>query len=207
MISVTPPFFYRWLSPEHLVCDLPGPEKVIYLTFDDGPIPEVTPGVLSILGEYGAAATFFVVGDNVRRYPGIFEQILLSGHAAGNHTYHHLNGWITAPGAYADDVMRCSSLVKSSLFRPPYGRITPSQFFLLRKDYRIILWSVLSCDFDRRTSPPQCLQNTLDHTHNGSIVVFHDNIKAIVNLQYALPKFLEHFSKLGYRFARLDDPA
>jgi len=200
MSPVAPPFFLRWLSPGYLVCDLPATEKVIYLTFDDGPIPDVTPEVLSILSKYEAKATFFVVGDNVRKYPEIFEQVKGAGHAVGNHTFHHLNGWKTSPGAYAEDVSRCRDYFETKLFRPPYGRITPSQYFLLRSDYRIILWSVLTSDYDRRVTPEQCLQNSIEHTKQGSVVVFHDHLKSIASVRYALPRMLEHFSKQGYRF-------
>ena len=200
MSNVRPPFFFRWLSPDYLVCDLPVNKKVIYLTFDDGPIPEATPEVLGILGKYDARATFFMVGDNVRKFPGVFNQVKQEGHAIGNHTFHHLNGWRTSPGAYLHDVHRCREYFETSLFRPPYGRFTPSQYLLLRKDYRFILWSVLTYDYRRDTSPEQCLKNSIDHTSAGSIVVFHDSIKSMTNLNYALPRFLEHFRTRGYRF-------
>ena len=198
-----PPFFLRWLSPQYLVCDLAGPEKVIYLTFDDGPIPGVTPEVLDILAGYGAKATFFMVGDNVRRYPDVFGRVKEEGHAVGNHTFHHLNGWHTSPGLYMDDVYHCREYFDTKLFRPPYGRFTPSQYFLLRKDFRFILWSVLTYDFHRKTSPEQCLKNAITHTGNGSVVVFHDSLKSLDNVRYALPRFLEHFMALGYRFETL----
>jgi peptidoglycan/xylan/chitin deacetylase (PgdA/CDA1 family) len=200
MNTVRMPFFVRWLSPEYLVCELAGTEKVIYLTFDDGPIPEATPEVLNILGNFGVKATFFVVGDNVRKYPDVFGRLIQEGHAAGNHTFHHLNGWHTPPGLYLDDVSRCSEYFKTRLFRPPYGRFTPSQYFLLRRDYRFILWSVLTYDFHRHTTPEQCLTNAVNYTRTGSIVVFHDSLKAMDNVRYALPRFLTHFLNLGYRF-------
>jgi peptidoglycan/xylan/chitin deacetylase (PgdA/CDA1 family) len=200
MRSARPPFFYRWLSPKYLVCDLPGPDKVIYLTFDDGPIPEATPEILNILDQHGAKATFFMVGDNVRKNPEICQAVLAGGHAAGNHTFHHLSGWRTSPGAYLYDVERCSELLPSRLFRPPYGRFTPSQYLLLRKKYRFILWSVLTWDFDRHTSPEQCLQIAVENTSAGSVVVFHDSLKSIEKVRYALPRFLEHFSQRGFDF-------
>jgi peptidoglycan/xylan/chitin deacetylase (PgdA/CDA1 family) len=201
--QVKPPFFFNWLSPRYLTCSVPGTEKKIYLTFDDGPIPEATPAILEILQKFNVKATFFVVGDNVRKYPEIHQQVIEEGHATGNHTFHHLNGWVTTTGSYLEDVSRCSELVKSNLFRPPYGRFTPSQFLLLRKKYRFVLWSVLSYDFHRHTSPGQCLENVISHTENGSIVVFHDNLKSIEKVQYALPRFLEHFLKKGYQFPPL----
>lgn len=205
MSAVRPPFFFRWLSPQYLICDLPGPEKVIYLTFDDGPVPEATPEVLDILTKYKARATFFMVGDNVRKYPDVFKQVQQEGHAIGNHTFHHLNGWHTPPGLYLDDVTRCAEYINSKLFRPPYGRFTPSQYFLLRKDFRFILWSVLTWDFHRHITPEQCLGNAIHNTSKGSVVVFHDSIKSLKNVRYALPRFLEHFLASGYRFDPLDD--
>jgi peptidoglycan/xylan/chitin deacetylase (PgdA/CDA1 family) len=205
MSVVRPPFFIRWLSPQYLVCDLPPAGKVIYLTFDDGPVPEATPEVLEILHKYQAKATFFMVGDNVRKHPDVFDLVLSGGHTAGNHTFHHLNGWHTSPGLYIDDVARCRELVNSRLFRPPYGRFTPSQYLLLRKHYRFILWSVLTYDFHRHTSPEQCLKNAIDNTGSGSVVVFHDNVKAMANLRFALPRFLEHFTALGYEFRQIPE--
>ncbi len=201
--SVRPPFFFRWFSPEHLICDLPAAGKVIYLTFDDGPVPEATPEVVEILQKYQARATFFMVGDNVRKYPDVFNLVRNNGHGVGNHTFHHLNGWRTSPGAYFHDVQRCSEYFSTSLFRPPYGRFTPSQYFLLRKEFRFILWSVLTYDFDRRTTPEQCLNNAIEHTREGSVVVFHDSVKSMNNVKYALPQFIEHFTRLGYRFEPL----
>ena len=203
MNAIRPPFFFRWLSPKYIVCDLPGEEKIMYLTFDDGPVPEVTPEVLDILRKYNAKATFFVVGDNVHKHPEIFETVRMAGHAIGNHTFHHLNGWQTSPGAYAEDVNRCNGFFETRLFRPPYGRFTPSQYFLLRKDFRFILWSVLTYDFHRKTTPEQCLANAIGHSQSGSIVVFHDNLKSIDKVRYALPRFLEHFLNLGYKFETL----
>jgi peptidoglycan-N-acetylglucosamine deacetylase len=205
MNAVRPPFFFRWLSPEYILCDLPGKEKIIYLTFDDGPLPEATPEVVEILGKYAAKATFFMVGDNVTKHPDTFEMVREAGHATGNHTYHHLNGWHTSPGAYIEDVNRCKDLFETRLFRPPYGRFTPSQYFLLRKDFRFILWSVLTCDFQRHTTPEQCLAKAIGHSQVGSIVVFHDNPKSIEKVRYALPRYLEHFLELGYRFETLNE--
>ncbi len=204
MSAVRPPFFFRWLSPEYLVCDLPVTEKVIFLTFDDGPVPEATPEVLDILSRFNVQATFFLVGNNVRQYPDLFAGTRDAGHAIGNHTFHHLNGWHTSPGLYMDDVHRCREYFHSGLFRPPYGRFTPSQYFLLRKDFRFILWSVLTYDFHRNTTPQQCLKNAICNTRSGSVVVFHDNPKSMEKVRYALPRFLEHFLKQGYRFQTID---
>ena len=205
MKSVRPPFFFNWFNPENLVCEFPVTQKVIYLTFDDGPIPEATPETLDTLKKFNAKATFFLVGDNVRKYPRLMEAIRFDGHAIGNHTFHHLNGWHTSPGAYLEDVMRCDPLFKSRLFRPPYGHFTPSQYLLLRKNFRFILWSVLSYDFDSRTSAEKCLKITNDHTRGGSIVVFHNSLRSIEKVRYTLPRFLEHFSERGYAFNLIGD--
>jgi len=203
MYSLRPPFFYRMLSPTYLLCSVPGVSPVLYLTFDDGPVPEVTPRVLEILQEAGVKATFFCVGDNVQRNPEIYSQILDAGHATGNHTWHHLNGWTTPPGAYLEDTSRCAGVVQSTLFRPPYGRITPSQYLLLRKSYRIVLWSLLSGDFDKHITPEKCLKNLTDNVRPGDIIVFHDSLKAFKNLEFALPSFLKYAASEGYSFALL----
>ncbi len=197
---IHPPFFFCWFSPDYLVCDLPGNQKTIYLTFDDGPIPESTPETLDILLKYNAKATFFLVGDNVRKHPLLYQKIVQQGHAVGNHTFHHLNGWHTPSGSYLEDVMRCEPFFQTRLFRPPYGRFTPTQYLLLRKQYRFVLWSVLTYDFDKTTTARQCLQIALNHSREGSVVVFHNNLKSIDRVRYALPRFLDHFSTLGYSF-------
>ncbi|MCW5924783.1 MAG: polysaccharide deacetylase family protein [Saprospiraceae bacterium] len=178
-------------------------ERVLYLTFDDGPIPEVTPWVLDTLRPYQAKATFFCVGDNVVKHPAIFQQILEEGHAVGNHTYHHLNGWHTDAVPYLNNVRRCARVVKSRLFRPPYGRLTPRQRMSLVRHFRIIMWDVLSGDYDVHISPQQCLQNVLDHAQPGSIVLMHDSLKAEHNVRFALPAVLEHFAGKGYRFEKI----
>jgi len=205
MFSVHPPLIIRLVNKNHLICSIPEREKIIYLTFDDGPVPEVTTGVLNILRDRNISATFFCVGDNVRKFPEIFKEVSFAGHSIGNHTFHHLNGWKTPPAEYLEDVTRCDDYLTTALFRPPYGRITPSQYFLLRKRYKIILWSVLSGDFNQRIPKEQCLLNVLNYTKPGSIVVFHDSIKAKENLFYALPLFLDAFIQKGYKFERLNN--
>ncbi|MCO5255843.1 MAG: polysaccharide deacetylase family protein [Lentimicrobium sp.] len=194
------PTLLRILTRKNLVWSIPEAKKEIFLTFDDGPVPEITPGVLSILSQYGAKATFFCVGDNVRKNPGVYQQVLDAGHATGNHTFSHLNGWKTPLPEYLGDIENCSNYVKSSLFRPPYGRIRPSYIPYLRKDYRIIMWSVITGDFDREASPEKILDNALRFTTGGSIVVFHDSLKAADRMFYALPRFLETFSNKGFTF-------
>lgn len=172
----------------------------IYLTFDDGPIPELTPWVLDILKERNIKATFFCVGENIVKHPEIFERIKNEGHAVGNHTHNHLKGWTTSDEAYLQNVQACQELTQTDLFRPPYGRATRSQLRHLAKTHRIIMWDVLTGDYDSTISPDQVYRNAVDYVRNGSIIVFHDNIKAKENLQYALPKSLDELLARGFRF-------
>ena len=187
----------------HVVYQLPTQEKIVALTFDDGPNGSYTQEMLDILKKEQVKATFFMVGENARKNQEVLNRVKVEGHAVGNHTFHHLNGWHTPTGLYMDDVSRCREYFDTKLFRPPYGQFTPSQYFLLRKDFRFILWSVLSYDFHRNTTPGQCLKNAITHSGNGSVVVFHDSLKSLDNVRYALPRFLEHFMALGYRFETL----
>jgi peptidoglycan/xylan/chitin deacetylase (PgdA/CDA1 family) len=196
---VRPPYFLRKYFNE-LVWNIPTEEKTIYLTFDDGPIPEVTPWVLQTLERYNAQATFFCVGDNANRYPKLFEQLKNSNHTHANHTYNHLNGWKTNDKDYFKNISRANLTIQSKFFRPPYGRITPTQIHVIKKHYKIIMWDVLSKDYNTTLTGEQCFQNVILNAKPGSIVVFHDSIKAKERLQYALPKVLEHYSNLGYRF-------
>ncbi len=189
---------------------VPSRDPVIYLTFDDGPVPEVTPWVLDQLAQHNAKATFFCVGNNVRKYPEVFQEVLEGGHTIGNHTYSHLNAWNTENLDYFHDVRRCATLTDAGLFRPPYGKLKPKQAQFLQRHYHIVMWDVLSGDFDQQITPEQCLQNVVRNAGPGSIVVFHDSIKASERMRYALPRVLEHFSQLGYRFqnlAHLETPA
>ena len=182
---------------------IPTEEKVLYLTFDDGPIPEVTPWVLDTLRQFNAKATFFCVGDNVKKNPSVFQQVLAEGHAVGNHTFNHLNGWDSENISFFHNVRHCAKLVKSSLFRPPYGRLTPKQTQFLTRHYQIVMWDVLSGDFDQTISKEDCLSNVMASTKRGSIIVFHDSQKAAERMMYTLPRFLEHFVAKGYRFESL----
>lgn len=186
-----------------LVWHVPSKEKIIYLTFDDGPIPVVTPWVLDELKKYGARATFFCIGDNVRKHPEVYARLSSDGHRTGNHTEHHLNGWTIFNREYYKDIALCARRVKSNLFRPPYGKIRPSQIMRIRQQYRIIMWDVLSKDYDREVTGEECYQRVLRGCRPGSIVVFHDSLKAEERLRYALPRTLEHFTKAGYRFESL----
>ncbi len=187
------------------VWNIPTEDNVIYLTFDDGPIPDVTEWVLEQLDRFQAKATFFCIGDNVLKHPDIFAQLTLKGHSIGNHTFNHLNGWKTQDALYRQNVAECQEVlpVKTNLFRPPYGRIKLSQAKPLLHDYHIVMWEVLTGDFEKYLSPERCLEKTLKHTCAGSIVVLHDSLKAWRNMSYVLPRFLEHYAALGFRFEAL----
>lgn len=184
---------------------IPTQENVVYFTFDDGPIPEVTPWVLEQLKQYEAKATFFCVGDNIKKYPGMLEKTVAAGHAIGNHTLNHLNGWATDNIPYFHNVRHGANLANTVLFRPPYGRLKPKQAQFLQRHYRIVMWDVLSGDFDPGTSTEQCFKNVANNAMPGSIVVFHDSHKAVDKLKVVLPKVLEHFSELGYSFGKLQE--
>jgi peptidoglycan/xylan/chitin deacetylase (PgdA/CDA1 family) len=188
-----------------------GSEKTIYLSFDDGPITEVTPWVLDILKKFKAKASFFCIGENVQKHPGIFNRIIEEGHSIGNHTFNHLNGWKTQTPAYLDNIKLAEkefqefpNFKNDKLFRPPYGKVKNSQAKILEKSgYKIVMWDVLSGDFDKNFSEEKCLENLLKNTEAGSIVVFHDSLKAEKNLRYCLPKFLKHFSERGFDFRKI----
>lgn len=175
--------------------------KTLYLTFDDGPQPEITDWVLTQLAAYDAKATFFCIGANVVKHPDLYQQVLSAGHAVGNHTFHHLNGWVTPNDRYLSDVEACQKVVKSNLFRPPYGRISWRQANLVRAaGFQIVLWEVICGDFDPQLSPQQALDNVLQNAQDGSVLVFHDSVKAFRILKVILPKILAHFSSQGFVF-------
>ena len=186
-----------------LVWDIKTEEKELFLTFDDGPDPDVTPQVLDILESYDAKATFFCVGRNVEKHPALFNLIMDSGHSVGNHTFDHEKGWETSVYPYLRSTLRCSQWVNSSLFRPPYGKISLQQTNALKKRYKLIMWDVVSADFDASISPERCLSNVIDNAKAGSIVVFHDSQKCREKVLYALPRVLEHFAGRGYRFSKI----
>ncbi len=190
----------RAFHSRKLIWDFAAEDKTLYLTFDDGPCPGVTERVLEILDKYQAKATFFCLGEKVRLHPQLFETIKTKGHAVGNHTYNHKNGWKVSTKDFIRSVKQAEQYIKSDLFRPPYGKIRTPQLKLLKKDYKIIMWSVLSGDFDENIPKEECWQNVMNNAYPGSIIVFHDSYKASVNMLYALEMCLEHFSKNGYDF-------
>lgn len=194
----------KWLYPGYL-WSMPRDQKKIYLTFDDGPHPTATGFVLDILKQYNAAATFFCIGKNAAAYPDIYKRILQEGHATGNHTYDHVNGWKTKDKTYFDNITRASTYIDSELFRPPYGRITAFQGKQVKEKMglAVVMWSVLSADFDMRITPQKCWENVQKSAGNGSIVVFHDSEKAMERMQYALTETLQYFSKKGFVFEKL----
>lgn len=201
-ILVRPPGLLRKIYKNSL-WRMNSDERIIYLTFDDGPIEELTPWVLDVLKQYNVKATFFCVGNNIDKHNPIFQRLLQEGHRVGNHTYNHIKGWKTKTAAYLENVEQCQQLTQTNLFRPPYGRIKKKQFSLISQTYTVVFWDVLTHDYDQLISPQICLENSIKYTRNGSIVVFHDNIKAQKNLKFVLPQYIEHFLKLNYKFAVL----
>lgn len=242
MYLIKTPLLLKKLYPKHLIWKKSRTDKVIFLTFDDGPIPIVTPWVIKTLKNFNAKATFFCIGENISQHQDIFLQLKADGHAIGNHTYNHLKGWNTEDGIYLENYKKCQELTQTNLFRPPYGRMKRSQMNailrsknqdannktqdagfetqdisiktqdILRKaedagqskianlKSQIIMWDVLSGDFDTKLSREKCLKNVLKHTESGSIVVFHDSLKAWERLEYVLPRALDKWQKEGFRF-------
>jgi peptidoglycan/xylan/chitin deacetylase (PgdA/CDA1 family) len=185
---------------------MPIDKKVVYLTFDDGPIPEVTPWVLDLLMEHNIKATFFAVGENVFRYPEIFEQIVEDGHAVGNHTYHHLQGLKSDNKTYYKDIVHANKMIGSNLFRPPHGWLKRAQYRYLSGKYKIIMWDVISCDYNRNITKEEVLNNVLEFAREGSIITFHDSLKAESHLKWALPRAIEALKAQGYEFDKIEFP-
>lgn len=225
MYLVKSPLLLKWFYPS-LIWNKHRSEKIVYLTFDDGPIPNVTDFVLNTLKSYHAKATFFCIGDNIMKHPSIFDQIRMDGHAIGNHTFNHLKGWKTDDETYTNNFLKCQEITQTTLFRPPYGRIKKSQIRKLssvfssqfqvfssqssdqnlpteNRELQIVMWDVLSGDFDQSISPEKCYQNVIKNVKNGSIIVFHDSLKAFDRLAYALPKSLQYLSDNGFTFGTL----
>jgi peptidoglycan-N-acetylglucosamine deacetylase len=214
-------WFIKWLFPKY-VWDIQS-DNCIYLTFDDGPTPEITEWVLDQLKKYNAKATFFCIGEKIQRHPEIFQKLIDENHSIGNHTFNHLNGWKTSDDLYLENVAKCekelevgswklkvtasnhnSNLKTRKLFRPPYGKLSPMQSRkLLKLGYEIIMWDVLSADFDTKISKEKCLQNVLENIQPGSVVVFHDSAKAFNNLEYVLPKVLEFAKSKNWKCEKI----
>ena len=234
-MTLTPiktPLVVKKMFPNY-IWDIATTDKTIYLTFDDGPTPEITNWTLETLKRFDAKATFFCIGNNIEKHPEIFKNILNNGHNIGNHTCNHIKGWKTKTKDYLVDVEKGQNIINSqishtersrsakvknhqpalsaieglkivNLFRPPYGQLKPKQGRkLIKQGYKIIMWDILSFDWDKNVSKETCLNNVINKTTKGSVIVFHDSVKASKNMQYALPKVLEHFSELGYQFKAL----
>lgn len=224
LIPIRTPKLIKGIFPNY-IWNMPQDQKTIYLTFDDGPTPEITHWTLNILKEFNAKATFFCIGNNIEKHPEIFHDILKDGHTLGNHTYSHPKGWTTSSEVYVDQVLRTEEIIdyqasnskfqtlhadrsqgspRANLFRPPYGQITPQQGRrLLTLGYEIIMWDILAFDWKDSISEEQCAKNVISKARPGSIVVFHDSVKASRNMMFALPKVLHHFNESGFKFERL----
>lgn len=189
----------------HLCFDIPNNTNAIYLTFDDGPHPEITPWVLEQLKKFEAKATFFLIGENVLKHPSLVNQIIQDGHAIGNHTMNHISGWKTSNGNYYQQVTDCNRVVKSSLFRPPFGQITHSQSIHLKNTFKLVIWSDLSADFDTKKTSDDCVKYATQKVKSGSIVVFHDSEKAWPRLENALPECLAYYREKGFRMSSISD--
>ncbi|XZF14101.1 polysaccharide deacetylase family protein [Chitinophagaceae bacterium MMS25-I14] len=202
MAWVKMPALVKFFFSKELVWRMPADGRpAVYLTFDDGPHPVATPYVLDQLAKYNAKATFFCIGKNVAEYPEIYERILAEGHAVGNHTHNHKNGWKTDTDEYIQNIVQATKYIKSFLFRPPYGRIKRTQVNFLTESktpWKIIMWDVLSMDYDREVTPEQCLKNVVTHTQPGSIIVFHDSEKAWDRMSYTLPRVLQFCKEKGW---------
>ena len=204
MLIEQPPFLYRILFPgSHWRFNKK--EKVVYLTFDDGPIPEITPWVLELLDKYNIKATFFCVGDNVRKHPEIYQQVIDRGHQIGNHTFHHLQGLKKTTKTYLKDVKEASTLIKTKLFRPPHGHMRVPQFFMLRKHFKVVMWDVVTRDYSRLMTSEQVFNNVKKYTRKGSVIVFHDSIKAGNRMKESLPKSIEWLLEQGYSFRLIEE--
>ena len=201
MLIERPPLLYRLLFPEGIWrIKRGGGRRVVYLTFDDGPVPEVTPWVLDTLDRYGIKATFFLVGDNVARNPGLFEEIKRRGHSWGNHTMHHLQGRLVSTYRYMHDISEANSLIGSPLFRPPHGLIRWKQARAIKDHYNIILYDLVTRDYSRKLTPERVFNNVRRYARNGSIIVFHDSLKAEKNMKAALPRAIEYLLARGYEY-------
>lgn len=205
MLIERPPLWFRWLFPG-VIFRMPGSEIVpgrIFLTFDDGPIPEVTPWVLDVLDEFEAKATFFMVGQNVERHPHLLDEVKKRGHKPANHTLHHIRGLGISPEAYLEDTEACERYTESGIFRPPHGYLTPGQLKKLKRGYRVVMFDLVTRDYSKRVTAEEVVANVKRYTRDGSIIVFHDSLKSKEKLKTALPASLEWLKKEGYKFELL----
>lgn len=203
MLIERPPLFYRLLFPEAIWRIKHRRRKVVFLTFDDGPIPEVTPWVLDTLDRYGIKATFFMVGDNVRRHPELLEEVRRRGHAVGNHTMHHLQGMKVTAYRYMHDISEANDLIDSPLFRPPHGLLRWKQAHAIKDRYNLVMYDLVTRDYSKKLNPEQVFNNVRRYARNGSIIVFHDSLKAEKNMKAVLPRAIEYLRSLGYEFEPL----
>ena len=203
MLIEQPPLILRWIYPRAL-WRMDKQVKAVYLTFDDGPIPEITPWVLDLLDKYHIKATFFLVGDNVRKHPEEFKMILERGHRVGNHTYNHIQGAKYLGYNYLANTNKADELIRSNLFRPPHGWMRWAQYMVLRNRYTIVMWDLVTRDYSKRLNGPQVLAKVKKYVRNGSIITFHDSLKSEKNLKYALPRAIEWLQEQGYEFKVFD---
>jgi peptidoglycan/xylan/chitin deacetylase (PgdA/CDA1 family) len=199
MILEQPSFWLRWLFPRAL-WRMNKEEHTVYLTFDDGPIPEATPFILETLRAYDAHATFFMVGDNVRKYPDLFRRVVEEGHQVGNHTFNHLGGLKHLTRTYIENTEKANKLIGARFFRPPHGIMTPAEYHFLRKKYQIVMWDLVTRDYSNRLTAEDVVENVRRYTRNGSIITFHDSLKSIDKLHTALPASLQWLREQGYAF-------
>lgn len=201
----------RLLAPS-LLWNMPRNTNSIYLSFDDGPHPEITPWALKVLNDYQAKATFFCVGENIIKFPKVFQQLISEGHSFGNHTHNHLKGWKTSTSIYIENTLKAEAVISNysgntnhqKLFRPPYGKIKPFQIKRLKQlEYKIVMWDALSADFDTNITAEECYNNVIENTKAGSIIVFHDSEKASEKMKSVLPRVLEYYIKKGFTFKGL----
>ncbi len=203
MFIEQPPWFYRALFPG-VTWRIPARQKCVYLTFDDGPIPEVTPWVLDQLDHFGIKATFFMVGDNVRKHPDIFKMVVERGHRIGNHTFNHIQGLRYLTKNYLANVEKAAGYIPSNLFRPPHGHMRLPQTLRLRRQYRVVMWDVVTRDYSPKLNPDQVFENVRRYARNGSIIVFHDSLKAERNMRVAMPRAIQWLLDQGYEFKVFD---
>lgn len=204
MYFFSPPGILKWITPDYIHWSVEDGTRKIYLTFDDGPNQKVTPQVLRILEDFEARATFFCLGKNAEQHPDILENIMLNGHCIGNHTYSHVNAWRLSAKDFLSDVAKCNEVFRSSLFRPPFGNLPLTGLKELAKEYKIIMWSLMSYDFDKRVDPDIIVSRLIRLTKPGSVWVFHDSTKAMESCLIALPRLMEYFMKQGFTFEKID---